>query len=92
MRKRFTPKSRGQTLLELVVSVGVVAFVVLGLVAAVTSSLRFGQSSRSRSSAVKFAQEGMERTRGLRDGKPWNEFLTYADTSAKVWCIYSAGK
>lgn len=91
MYKRSLDSIRGQTLLELIVSIGVVAFVVLGLVAAVTSSLRFGQASRSRSGAVKYAQEAMERTRQLRDAYTWDEFLTYADSSGEVWCINSAG-
>lgn len=84
-------RSRGQTLLELVVSVGVVAFVLLGLVVAVTSSLRFSQASRFRSGAVKYAQEGMELTRQLRDSHTWDEFMAYTGTTAKQWCVDKFG-
>lgn len=91
MRAISVRSIRGQTLLELVVSIGVVAFVVLGLVTAVTSSLRFGQASKSRSGAVKYAQEAMERARQLRDEVTWTTFLTYAGSPARVWCIDSEG-
>lgn len=81
----------GQTLIELVVSIGVVAIVVSGLVVAVTSSLRFGQSSRYRSGAVKYAQEGMELVRKLRDGHTWDEFFTYTGVTPKQWCVDTSG-
>jgi len=80
-------KSRGQTLLELIISIGVVVFVMLGLVVAVTSSLRFSQASRNRSRAVKYAQEAIEITRQLRDANLWDTFLGYSGMTSKVWCL-----
>lgn len=84
-------KSRGQTLLELIVSIGVVVFVMLGLVVAVTSSLRFSQASRYRSRAVKYAQEAIEMTRQLRDTNLWDTFIAYAGVTPKVWCLSKTG-
>lgn len=78
---------RGQTLLELIISIGVVVFVMLGLVVAVTSSLRFSQASRNRSRAVKYAQEAIEITRQLRDANLWDTFLGYTNMTSKVWCL-----
>ncbi len=80
----------GQTLLELVVAIGIVGIVIMALVASVTSSLRYGQATRFRSRGVKYAQEGIELARTLRDSKTWNEFLGYADGSG-AWCLDSAG-
>ena len=78
---------RGQTLLELIISIGVVVFVMLGLVVAVTSSLRFSQANRNRSRAVKYAQEAIEITRQLRDANLWDTFLGYTNMTSKVWCL-----
>lgn len=69
---------KGQTLLELVIAIGVVAIIITGLVIAATSSLRYGQESRLRSTAVKYAQEGLELARQIRDTQPPATFLSYA--------------
>ena len=83
--------SRGQTLLELIISIGVVVFVMLGLVVAVTSSLRFSQASRNRSRAVKYAQEAIEMTRQIRDANNWDTFVAYSGVTPKVWCLSKTG-
>lgn len=88
---KYKNLSQGQTLLELIISIGVVVFVMLGLVVAVTSSLRFGQSSRSRSRAVKYAQEAVEITRQLRDVNTWDTFFAYTGASTKTWCLNKDG-
>lgn len=82
--------SRGQTLLELVVAIGVVAIVITALVAAVTASLRYSQSTRLRSRGIKYAQEGLELSRKLRDTNTWNIFQAYADGSGS-WCLDETG-
>ena len=80
----------GQTLLELVIALGVVAVVITALVSAVTASLRYGQSTRFRSRAVKFAQEGVELTRKIRDEQPWSTFFAYTAGDGR-WCLDSSG-
>jgi len=77
--------------LELVIALGVVALVLTGLIAAVTSSLRYGQASRFRSQGVKYAQEGIELTRNLRDTSTWDVFMTYSGTGTASWCLDSSG-
>lgn len=73
MKKNF---SRGQTLVEAVVVVGIVVLLVTGLIAGTTASLRSAQSGRTRTQAVSLAQEGIEIVRGIRD-ENWNTFATY---------------
>lgn len=90
MRRTRVTQS-GQTLLELVVALGVVAVVLMGLVSAVTSSLRYGQASRFRSRSVKYAQEGIELTRKLRDANTWDVFAAYSGTGTKSWCLSESG-
>lgn len=88
--KRHASRERGQTLLEIVVALGVIAVVLTGLVTAATASLRYGQASKFRSQGVKFAQEGLELTRKLRDTSLWTDFLVYSDGSGQ-WCLDQAG-
>lgn len=90
--KRRHAHNQGQTLLEIVVAVGVIAVVLTALVTAVTASLRFSQAGRFRSQAVKFAQEGIELTRKLRDTRPWAEFTTYSGTGTADWCLDESGQ
>lgn len=74
MKRRFALRAQaGQTLVEAVVVVGVVAILVTGLIAGTTASLRSAQSGRTRTQAVAYAQEGMEIVRGVRDTN-WSTF------------------
>lgn len=59
--------SRGQTLLELVVVIGVSVLIVGALVFATISSLRNAQFSKNQTQATKLAQERIERVRAGRD-------------------------
>lgn len=91
MKQTKTQLIEGQTLIELIVVLGVVALVLTGLIAAVTSSLRFGVSSRYRGLAVKHAQEGLELARKLRDSGTWSDFLVYSGGTSTKWCLPSNG-
>lgn len=88
---RHTSYRSGQTLLELVLALGVIAVVLTGLVSAVTASLRYSQSSQYRSRGVKYAQEGLELARKLRDANTWDTFSTYSGTGTRSWCLSEAG-
>lgn len=81
----------GQSLAEVVIAVSVVVLIITGLVAGTTASLRTSQFNRARSLATKYAQEAMERARGLRDSG-WTTFLTYGDSFGNVWCLTSDGQ
>ena len=81
----------GQTLFEIIISVAVIAVILTALVSAVTAALRYGQASRNRSRAVKYAQEGLELARALRDTAGWDLFLTYSGSGTKRWCVDESG-
>ncbi len=83
-------RAEGQTLLELVIAIGVVAIVVTGLVVAATSSLRYGQESRTRTLAVSYAQEGLELARQIRDTQSSAAFIAYSGSGTKDWCLNQA--
>lgn len=76
MKKRnFT----GQSLIEAVVAVGIVIILVTGLIVGTTASVHRAVSSSSRSLAVKYAQEGMELARKVRDNG-WMTLIEYNNT------------
>lgn len=63
----------GQSLVESVVTLGVVILLVTGLVVGTTSALKYAQSSRARSTATQYAAEGLELARKERDSG-WSSF------------------
>lgn len=69
----------GQSLVEVIVAVGMVIVLITGLIIGTTTSVSRAASSSSRSLAVKYAQEGMELARQLRDNG-WITFVQYNGT------------
>lgn len=67
--------SSGQTLLEIIVAVGVMVLLITGLVVGTSVSLRTSQYGQRRSQATKYAQEGIEIMRALRDSTDWDEYI-----------------
>jgi Tfp pilus assembly protein PilV len=65
---------RGQSLVEAVVTLGVVVLLVTGLIVGTTSSLRYAENSRTRNLATQYAQEGLELARQKRDDG-WSTFI-----------------
>jgi type II secretory pathway pseudopilin PulG len=76
----------GQTLVETIVVIGIVILLATGLIAGTTASLKSTRTARVKSQSVKLAQEGIERTRGLRD-KNWAIFREYAGH----YCLDTSG-
>ena len=73
----------GQSLVEMVVVIGVVVLLAVGIIAGTTASLSATENAQTRSNALKFASEGIERTRELRDAgweiashSLWHPYLT----------------
>jgi len=58
---------RGQTLIEVVAGIGLLVIVVTALVGLGVVALKTSTSARSRTIAVKLANEGMEIARSVRD-------------------------
>lgn len=86
MRGDFFLKQGGQSLIEVVVAIGVVVVLVTGLVVGTTSALKAGQYTRTKSQAIKYSQEGMELARQLRNDS-WAAFAA----KSGLWCLNKAG-
>ncbi|MBI4066666.1 hypothetical protein HY411_03030 [Candidatus Gottesmanbacteria bacterium] len=56
---RATHNTSGQTIVELIVVIGVAMVIVTALIVSSTASLRSSQYSKAKSQATKYAQEGM---------------------------------
>lgn len=59
--------NKGQSLLELVIVIAVAIIVIAALTSATISSLRNANFSKNQLQATKFAQEGLEKVRSIRD-------------------------
>lgn len=77
--------TQGQTIVEAIVVLGVVVLLVTGLIAGTTSSLRSVQAGRTRSVALKFAEQGMEFIRNLRN-QQWSTF----QSNSGLYCLDSS--
>lgn len=80
----------GQTLVEIVVAIGVVVLLVTGLVAGATMTIKSAQYSRAKSSAVRYSQEALEKARALRDSG-WEGFMAYGSPTGTTWCLDKSG-
>lgn len=69
----------GQTLIEVIIVISVIVMLVTGLVAGTSTSLKTSQSGRSRLQATKYAEEGLEYARNLRD-QSWSSFAALQDS------------
>lgn len=85
---RFT--TAGQTLIEVVIAMGISVLILVTLVSGVTVSLRNIQFANNKAQATKYAQEAFEAVRTIRDrdwelitngehGLVWNETETQWD-------------
>jgi len=72
--------SKGQTLVEVLLAVGVATLVRIGLTGAVTVSLRNAQFARNQALATKYAQEGIEKVRAYRDQNDWQSFTSNCES------------
>jgi len=75
-------KNNGQSLVEMVVAVGILVLVILALVALTTVSIHNASFSRNQALATKYAQEWIEEARKLRDTQPESDFFVDKSCSA----------
>jgi type II secretory pathway pseudopilin PulG len=68
----------GQSLVEMIVIIGMVVLLATGIVAGTTVSLSRSQTSQVRSQALSIAQAGIELARGQRDNG-WEAFAALGD-------------
>jgi type II secretory pathway pseudopilin PulG len=78
----------GQSLVEVVVALGVVILLVSGLIIGTTAVTRANQINRARSLATKYVQEAIEIVRHDRDND-WTSFSTLAQTAGTsyTYCL-----
>lgn len=79
----------GQSLIEMIVVIGVVVLLATGIVAGTTASLAATQQNQLRAKALRLAQQGIELTRALRDAG-WNSFSRMG-TAPSVYCVGEDG-
>ncbi len=70
---------KGQTLIEVVVAMGILIMILLGLLSAVTAALSGTLTARDKSLANKYVLQGMEAVRSIRD-RSWTEILNASST------------
>lgn len=71
--KKHLVYQRGQSLVEMIVVIGMVVLLATGIVAGTTTSLSRSETSQIRSQALSIAQAGIELARGTRDNG-WDAF------------------
>ncbi len=84
-----TQNQQGYTLVEVVISITVSIMVIVALTFATISSLRNAQLAKRQAQATKYAQEGLERVRSIRDR---NDTITTnfsgVSTFNDLWSIF----
>lgn len=68
---------KGQTLIEVLFALSIIAIVMSAVGGAVTSSLNSAQAAKNKTLATKYTQEGMEAIRDLRNSN-YTKFKTYS--------------
>ncbi len=76
--------NKGQSLLEFVVSIGLVIVVITGLTITTVNGLRNSQFSKNQTQATKLAQEGLEQTRAIRD----RDYIICPSSGCVRWSIF----
>jgi len=77
---------KGQSIIEIIIVFGIAFLLLAGLVTGVTLSIKNVQFARNKSQAVKYAQEGLEIARSLRD-QDWTSFTA----KTGILCLNKAG-
>lgn len=81
---------RGVSLIESVVTLGVVMLLITGLVVGMTSSLQNAQASKARTVAVQYAQDALEIVRQQRDNN-WTTFAQKGTSGGTEYCMGDDG-
>jgi Tfp pilus assembly protein PilV len=91
MRLNSFKSQQGQSLLELIVAIGVIVAGVLGTLTLIIATIQAGKEGSNRIIAQNLAREGIEIVRSIRDGNAmdpvspvWDEGLTGGTTATLV--------
>lgn len=82
--KRENYLSKGQSLFEVVMAVGLITLVMVSVVALATLSIRNVTFSKNQTLATQYSQEALEWIRGVRDAN-WDDFYKIAQQGR--YCI-----
>lgn len=80
-------KSSGQTLVEMVVAVGMVSLVLVAIVSGIAISIRNSRFSKNKALATRYAQEGVEKFRFYRDEYGWEPFFEAMQSGGENYCF-----
>ena len=86
---RFMFQDAGQTLMELLLALGIFAFIMTAVFALVFGGLTTGLRSEEQDYATMFAQEGLDAARSIRD-TDWDAFI-FANDAPNTHGIFNAG-
>lgn len=81
----------GQTLLEVLVALGVGIFILTAMTSAILGSLANAQFSKNQNLATLYAQQGMEIVRDIRNTDWSNFYNTYTSASPTTFCLPKGG-
>lgn len=84
-------RQHGQSMVEIIIVIGIVLIIVTGLVVASTAALKGTRFTSTKSPATKYAQEGLELARKLRDTS-WSAFFVKKDETGGLWCLNESGQ
>ncbi len=80
----------GQTIVEIIMTIAVVALMITGLVVGSTSMIKAARIAKAKSVSVQLAREGVELSRKVRDAG-WSTFVAFGSTGGTIWCLDGAG-
>lgn len=82
-------KSRGQTLIEIIIATGVVGLVMTTVVAVISVSVRNAARAKAKALGTKYTQEGIEYFRAQKNLMGWETFYEtiQAGTGNNVYCL-----
>ncbi len=80
---------RGQTLIEVIIAIGLIVLVFTTLAAGVALSVRNSRFARNQALSKEYAREGIEMLRSMRDQMGWDAFAAAirADGSPVTYCV-----
>lgn len=89
--RRLSLSSRGQTLIEVIIAIGLVVLVLLTLVSALTLAIRNNQFAKDQVLARNRSRETLEWLRSLREQMGWESFLAMisSDSPPVDYCLTS---
>ncbi len=74
---------KGETLIEVLVALGIIAIVVTALTSVVITSLGNASFGKYQILASQYAQQGIEIVRGIRD----NDYVTFKNKPSGTYCL-----